>query len=173
VISPHISIQKKISNFHILKNFEIWKFARVGNTDICNLPQQEGRLFHCRFVLLWNLCSKLHQMWKFLVRQLDRWHWLLNIEKVLGPWKHRAAKNCVNNKSFTLLQKLSKCEVKAWRCWNLIILLPLRIYVKSNFVNSNRPKMLFLAILDVLNFDFSKFEQLSSPKLPKNSKFNL
>ena len=91
MISPHISIQK-LSNFHILKNFEIWKFARVGNTDIVNLPQQEGRLFHCRFVLLWNLCSKLHQMWKFLVRQLDRWHWLLNIEKVLGPWKHRAAK---------------------------------------------------------------------------------
>ena len=26
----------------------------------------------------------------------------------------------------TMLQKLSKCEIKAWLCWNLIILLPLR-----------------------------------------------
>ena len=32
----------------------------------------------------------------------------------------------------TMLQKLSKCEVKAWLSWNLIILLPLRFYVKSN-----------------------------------------
>ena len=34
---------------------------------------------------------------------------------------------------FTMLQKLSKCEVEAWLCWNLIILPPLRFYVKSNF----------------------------------------
>ena len=33
----------------------------------------------------------------------------------------------------TMLQKLSKCEVKAWLCWNLITLLPLRFCVKSNF----------------------------------------
>ena len=33
-------------------------------------------------------------------------------------------------KFITMLQKLSKCEIKAWLCWNLIIL---RFYVKSNF----------------------------------------
>ena len=33
----------------------------------------------------------------------------------------------------TMLQNLSKCEVKAWLCWNLIILPPLRFYVKSHF----------------------------------------
>ena len=33
--------------------------------------------------------------------------------------------------------------------------------------NSNGPKMSFLAILEVLNFDFSKFEQLSGPKFTK------
>ena len=33
----------------------------------------------------------------------------------------------------TMLQKLSKCEVKVWLCWNLIILLPLRFNVKSSF----------------------------------------
>ena len=40
----------------------------------------------------------------------------------------------------TMLQKLSKCEVKAWLCWNLIILLPLRFYVKSNFGEFKRSK---------------------------------
>ena len=34
-------------------------------------------------------------------------------------------------------------------------------------VNSNGPKMLFLVILEGLNFDFSKFEQLSSPTFTK------
>ena len=32
----------------------------------------------------------------------------------------------------TMLQKFSKCEVKAWLCWNLIIVPPLQFYVKSN-----------------------------------------
>ena len=34
-------------------------------------------------------------------------------------------------------------------------------------MNSKGPKMSFLALLEVLNFDFSKFEQLSSPKFTK------
>ena len=41
----------------------------------------------------------------------------------------------VSSKNFTstqMLQKLSKCELKAWICWNLIILQPLIFYVKSN-----------------------------------------
>ena len=47
------------------------------------------------------------------------------------------------------------------------------IYRNSNFTwnqilaNSNSPKMLFLSILEVLNFDFSHFEQLLSPKFTK------
>ena len=40
-------------------------------------------------------------------------------------------------------------------------------------VNSNGPKMLFLTILEVVNFEFSKFEQLSSVKFTKNSKFRV
>ena len=39
--------------------------------------------------------------------------------------------------------------------------------------NSDGPKMLILAILEVLNFDYSKFEQLSSTKFTKNSKFRV
>ena len=45
----------------------------------------------------------------------------------------------------TMLQKLSKCEVKAWLCWNLIILPPLRFYVKSNFGELKRSKNVILA----------------------------
>ena len=70
---------------------------------------------------------------------------------------------------FTMLQKLSKCEVKAWLCLNLIILLLLRFYVKSIFGEFKQFKNVILRILEVLNFDFSKIEQLSS-SITKNSK---
>ena len=39
---------------------------------------------------------------------------------------------------YTMLQKLSKCEVKAWLYRNLIILPPLRFNVKSNFEEFKR-----------------------------------
>ena len=60
--------------------------------------------------------------------------------------------------------KLDFVEIWCFNClsdftWNQIL------------VHSNGPKMSFLANLDTLNFDFSKFEQLSSPKFTKNSKF--
>ena len=73
----------------------------------------------------------------------------------------------------SMLQKLSKCEVKDWLCWIW------SFYCHSNFTwnqilaNSNGPKMLILTVLEVLNFDFSKFEQHSSPKFTKNSKFRV
>ena len=71
----------------------------------------------------------------------------------------------------TILQKLSKCEVNARLCWNLIILLPLWFCVKHTFeigqlyhhfnftwnqilVNSNGPKVSFFAILETLNLQF-------------------
>ena len=41
---------------------------------------------------------------------------------------------------FTMLQKLSKCEVKAWLCQNLMIFLPIRFNVKSNFGEFKRSK---------------------------------
>ena len=40
----------------------------------------------------------------------------------------------------TMLQKLSKCEFKAWLCRNLIILPHLRFYVKSTFCEFYRSK---------------------------------
>ena len=40
----------------------------------------------------------------------------------------------------TMLQKLSKCEAKAWLCWMLMILPLFRFYVKSNFDEFKRSK---------------------------------
>ena len=50
----------------------------------------------------------------------------------------------------TMLQKFSKCEVKAAWCGIFPILLPLRFCVKSNFGELKR------SILVGLNFDFGK-----------------
>ena len=72
---------------------------------------------------------------------------------------------------YTMLQKLSKCEVKASLCWNLIILPPLRFYVKSNYGESNQSKNVNFAILMVLNLDVSKFEQFFKSQINQNSKF--
>ena len=73
----------------------------------------------------------------------------------------------------TMLQKLSKFEVKPWLCWNLIILPPLRFYVKSNFGIFKRSKKSFLAILEVLNFEFGQFEQFFKSQICQNSKFRV
>ena len=54
--------------------------------------------------------------------------------------------NAVLQKQYTIIQKLSKCEIKAWLCSNLIILLPIRFYVKSNFGKFNLSKNVILTI---------------------------
>ena len=53
-----------------------------------------------------------------------------------------------------MLQKLSKCDVRAWLCWNLTILQPLRFYVKSNFGEFKQSIIsVILQILETLNFE--------------------
>ena len=49
-----------------------------------------------------------------------------------------SSSSCISKS--TTLQKLSKCEVKAWHFWNLIILQTLRFYMKSNFGKFKRSK---------------------------------
>ena len=88
-------------------------------------------------------------------------------------------KNPENSTLCTMLQKLSKFEVKAWLCWNMIILPPLRFYVKSNFVEYKRSKDVIFAnfrssefwfLVTVSNFqvpNLPKIQTLKSLKLPK------
>ena len=67
-----------------------------------------------------------------------------------------------------MLQKLSKCEVKAARCENFAICRPLRFCVESNFGEFKYTKIVFLAFSEPLNFDFMKFEPLfKSQNVPK------
>ena len=58
----------------------------------------------------------------------------------------------------TMLQRVSKCEVKTWLCWNLILLLPLRFYMKSNFGAFKRSKnVIFGNFRDSELWSFGKF----------------
>ena len=57
----------------------------------------------------------------------------------------------------TMLQKLSKCEVKAWLCWNLIILLPPQFYVKSNFGVFKRSNNVIFGNFRIRTLNFGKF----------------
>ena len=86
-------------------------------------------------------------------------------------FKARADQACLLRpfaaKGGTMLQKLSKFEVKAWLSWNWFFYRHSIFTWNPILANSSGPKMSFLAILEVLNFDFSKFEHLSSPKFNK------
>ena len=46
---------------------------------------------------------------------------------------------------YTMLRKLSKCEVKEAWCGNFTICLPLRFYVKSNFGEFKQSKNVIFA----------------------------
>ena len=66
----------------------------------------------------------------------------------------------------TMLQKLSKCEVKAWLCWNLIILPQIWFYVKSNYGGFNRSKsVIFANFKDSELWIFGKFRTWKLLKL--------
>ena len=71
-------------------------------------------------------------------------------------------KHCI-----TMLQKLSKCEVKAWLWWSLIILPSLWFYVKSNFGEFKRPKNVIFC-----NFKASELWILVNLELEKLLKFS-
>ena len=72
-----------------------------------------------------------------------------------------------------MLQKLSKCEVKAARRRNFTICLPLRFYMKLNFGEFKYSRMSFLALLEVLNFDFSKLEPFLKSEIYLNLKLRV
>ena len=73
----------------------------------------------------------------------------------------------------TMLQKLSKCEVKNWLCWNLIILLLLRFYVKSNFGEFKRSKNVILANFRGSEFWFWKLWATFKSQIYQKSKFRV
>ena len=84
----------------------------------------------------WGIRLAIHQMnvwcfahmYKYVKGDLQNTNQTL-LKCSLWPWNH-----------ITMLQKLSKCVVKAWLCWYLISLPPLRFCVKSHFGESKRSK---------------------------------
>ena len=73
-------------------------------------------------------------------------------------------------KDITILQKFAKCEVKAARCGNFVIFLPLRFSVKSNLKDFKVSKTAILTSLEALNFDVSEFVQFLKAQFYQNSK---
>ena len=68
----------------------------------------------------------------------------------------------------TMLQELSKCEVKARLCWNMIILPSLQFYVKSNFDEFKRFKnVIFDNFRNTELWIFGKFGTLKLLKFIK------
>ena len=58
---------------------------------------------------------------------------------------------------FTMLQKFSKCEVKAARCGNLAIFLPLRFSMKSTLAHFTVSKTAIETLFEALNLYFCEF----------------
>ena len=77
-------------------------------------------------------------------------------------WKYRVC---------TLFQKLPKCEVRAWLCWNLIILPPLRFSMKSNFDEFEQLKYVIFG--NIRGSEFWFFVNLSNFQLPNLPNFKV
>ena len=69
-----------------------------------------------------------------------------------------------------MLQKLSKCEVKAAQ--RGFYHLP-ATQILVNLVNSNGQKVSFLALLEIPNFDFRKFEPFLKSQIYQSSKLRV
>ena len=66
------------------------------------------------------------------------------IDLTFARWELELSRSVIS--SFTMLQKLSRWEVMAWLCWNLIILPPVQLYVKSIFGEFRRSKNVIFGI---------------------------
>ena len=73
----------------------------------------------------------------------------------------------------TMLQKLSKCEVKVWLCWNLIILPPLRCYMKSHFGEFKCSKNVVFGNLRGFKYQIYQILKFRVTKIAKNDIFGL
>ena len=96
-------------------------------------PKVEKTIWSRKMCLLEMILPKLRKFALCLRTWLECPILLTMDYTVLLMEKVRIIENCKKPPKITMLQKLSKCKVKASLYWNLIILLPLRFYMKSNF----------------------------------------
>ena len=91
---------------------------------------KKSKITICKVRLLKSVSNgrkKLSESWNF-----KKMNHLIGRKKSYNRWNWFHVKFKEAEKLCTMLQKLSKCEVKAWLCWDLCILQPIRFYVKSN-----------------------------------------
>ena len=158
-----------------VQNYQRWMSCKIWLTGIAlnfhTVDLWENYPFQCRhgyweiFLVSMYLCTYLGIWWLLYFVQADAKNGEnpsfcshLSVHKVS---EYLFSKDCLVSKHctkvdltpITMLQKLTKCEVKAWLCWKLIILLTLRFYVTSNFGKFKQSKNVLLAIWDTLNFE--------------------
>ena len=73
----------------------------------------------------------------------------------------------------TMLQKLSKYEVKAWLCWSLIFLPALRFYEKSNLGEFKRFKNVIFGNFRGFEFWCKKIWATFKAQIYQNSNFRV
>ena len=146
----------KTLDTHICKNFHyiFWHF-------ILKIPKQEFKTRFHEFIFSKSRKQKSKS-------EIHTIAWCLNTNVL---WSQ-------NNADFyhsfcfhlsTMLQKLSKCEVKAWLCWNLMILLPLRFCVKSHFGEFKRSKnVIYGNFRDARFLNFGQFGTWKLLRFTKN-----
>ena len=83
-------------------------------------------------------------------------------------WKQMRAQ-----KSWTFTLCSRNCEVKAWLCLNLLFCRHLDFTWNQILINSNSLKMSFSAILELLNCDFTQFEQCFNSQIYQNFKLRI
>ena len=110
-------------------------------------------------VLLWFIIGMQHRIWVHIVQKAWK-----TIERI-GYHQLPIANN------YTMLQKRSKCEVDAWLCWSMIILLPLRFYAKSILVILKPSKLPFWPFEQLWILNFSVLLTFASATFFQKSKF--
>ena len=135
------------------------KFFKSSDWTWSKFPWIKGE---CDFISYY--LRKTWNLWITISPCYQEFEWKTSQFKCAFTWKAILwnAKNCFQaffrecefNHLSTMLQKLSKCEVKAWLCWNLIIYRHYDFMWNPILVDSIGPKMSFLPILETLNFKF-------------------
>ena len=132
-------------NFHISKIWGVGKFTKFPHCGLgLKLTNPEK---WSSFILALSIYSET--LWKSntsransifrksnVVNLQNFWTFSKTFRFSCSLWRYEK-----NYKQSTMLQKLSKCEVKALLYWNLIILPPLRFYVNQILLDSIGPKM--------------------------------
>ena len=106
------------------EQYQAWKNCQIE--QICAVPAKKLIIFLCANADIF-MCPVCISYYSFAAVAAKN-------------WRSKAHKSVFQRPQPTMLQKFSKCKFKAWLCWNLIILPPLRFCMKSHFGEFKRSK---------------------------------